>query len=82
MHKYRWNESYDMISVLCAGPTNCHIRSNSLRAEDGTSYSVFRERLYTIGKESLRKHRRIQERYRRRRRQSLAERFAVVNGSD
>ena len=75
---------YDSIFRLCVSLTNAHIMCNPLRRDDADTYHRFRNRLYAIGDATVNKRKRVQERYRQRRRQRLAITFRVqaVDGEE
>lgn len=67
--KWKWAEGdYDAYFKLCAGFTNMHINWHPLRTEDVDRFRRLRNRLDDIGASRIEKRRRVQERYRQRRR--------------
>lgn len=71
--KYRWAESnYDKLFRLCVALTNQHIRWHPLRQEDHATFQRYKNRQYSIGAEIARKRKRIQERYKARRKARLS----------
>lgn len=70
--QWRWSEDiYDDLFKIAVALTNCHIKSNPLRSDDGKHYNQIRNRLETIATERAEKRRRTQQRYRERRRRRL-----------
>lgn len=74
--KYKWKEEYyDHFLKFCSALTNIHIQNHPLRANDSSFYQKFKNKLYHIGVETVRKRRISQQSYRERRRIRIEEQF-------
>ena len=82
-NKWRWSEClYDPFFKFCGALTNRHISLHPLRAGDLQFYRKMKQRQYIIGEEILKKRKRVQEKYRKRRKQRLAVQFCEGDSSD
>ena len=80
--KWKWSENiYDPFFKLCAAMTNYHVRLHPLRASDLQLYRRVKQRQYIIGEEILKKRKRTQEKYRKKRKQRLAIKFCEGGSS-
>ena len=68
---------YDSIFRLCVSLPKSDIMCNPLRRDKADTYHRSRYGLYRVGDDSVKRRKRVQERYRQRRRRRLATNFRV-----
>lgn len=82
-NKRRWAKgNYDNLLFICISLTNCHIRFNPLRSEDGDFYTKYKNQLVDIGKNHIEKRREVQPAYRAKRQRHLNIRFCALDMED
>lgn len=70
--KFRWGEGlYDDIFRMTVALTNLHVRWHPLRDADGKTYERYRKRLREIAEGGIRKRKRAQAAYRKRRKRVM-----------